>query len=473
MSRDRWLAVVGCLLSVAAASAVSRLLVAGVPPVTTPPDGPPVVARGSSTTAAGSPVPTSLPTVRSTVSIPGPLGPVRGVVVQPRPAGPPAGWPGLVVLAGAGPSRAESMLSWAERLAERGVAVLTFDKRVQDYSFVQRDFRALSTDAVAAAELFRTVPGIDPLRVGAAGFSEGGWIVPLMAEQDPRLATMVQLSGPNVSPNEQIAWQVHSGLAEASAPPSARAAVLRALGMPLPGGLLDFGRFRPEPSLSAARVPLLTVFGLADATVPTEDGAAAVLAARTAPTTIRLMPGLGHGLQDPDSQPAAEVVDLVAAWVTDPTTAPADVAGGPPEQRYGAVRVEVTPAWLAPALAAGTAAVLVGALGTALSGRRTRPEGGRFPVPSRPGLVALGTWLGHHLGLGGLVVTGLLGGGTIPMAVAWAVVKLSSLAAVVAVPLAARARPGISSPARAFFAGLALSGAMVFAVLSGGLTRPW
>jgi uncharacterized protein len=75
-------------------------------------------------------------------------------------------------------------------LAAQGVATLVFDKRgtgCSQGSYTQH-FEVLAGDVVAAARWLRTQPEVRGAAIGLAGFSQGGWVAPLAARQDPALA---------------------------------------------------------------------------------------------------------------------------------------------------------------------------------------------------------------------------------------------------------------------------------------------
>lgn len=179
------------------------------------------------------------------------------------------------------------------------------------------------------------------------------------------------------------------------------------------------------------------MIGLADATVPVEDGAGHALAARhqRGYTTIRFVPDLGHGLRQSSGSPSTLVAAVVASWVQSPELQRAGgVRGGPARQRNRQVSLSEPPAGLTPVLYLSGALTLVGfALNRV--GRRRLPRSRRAAVRRLDGLaaVALFTWLGNHVGLLGLAVTGALGAGAVPMAACWVLVKVSSAAVVVAI----------------------------------------
>ena len=479
--RPPWTVLVGCVLALVAVSALSRQV---APAPATADDrvaGPALVPRDGDLPAVEAPPAGVTGSTSSPVTVPTAVGTAAGTVVLPQGRPPAAGWPGLVLVHGSGDGRGTSMLPWAEQLARRGIAVAVYDKRGPGYSAAVRDFGALADDAVAAADVLRGVAGVDPARVGMAGFSEGGWVVPLAAVRDPRLVGVVQLSGPNVMPNQQIAWQLDVGLADASAPRAARSALLNALSLRFPGNLMAFGRFDPRPSLAAADVPLLAVFGLADSTVPIEDGAATVLASRrsgTASTTVLVVPGLGHGLTAPAGGPSDDVVGLVAGWLAAPPAGPrVEVRGSAAQQRHATPVLRPPLAGFTPVLFISSTLVLLGLVLNRL-GRRSAPPGPRHRPWDVAATAALIAAVGNHLGLAGLAVAAVLGGGPVAAALAWLVVKIGSAATVVATaralvldPPGRPSRPGTGL--RRAGGLIAALGGVGLAVVGGALTAPW
>jgi uncharacterized protein len=88
----------------------------------------------------------------------------------------------------------------------RGVAVLLTDKRGSGASagdWRTASFDDLAADALAGVAYLRGRREIDSTRVGLLGLSQGGWIAPLAAAREPRVAFVVDVSGAAVSFAEQ------------------------------------------------------------------------------------------------------------------------------------------------------------------------------------------------------------------------------------------------------------------------------
>ena len=138
-----------------------------------------------------------------------------GTLSMPKGAGP---FPAVVLVAGSGPQdRDETIgpnaplrdLAWG--LASSGIAVLRYDKRTRVYASEMAADSANITvkqettdDAIAAVDLLRSTPGVDPARVFLAGHSLGGYLAPRIAAQVPgRLAGIAMLEA-NSTPLPQL-----------------------------------------------------------------------------------------------------------------------------------------------------------------------------------------------------------------------------------------------------------------------------
>src|SRR5690606_38669733 len=123
----------------------------------------------------------------------------------PDGAGP---FPAVVLVHGSGPhDRDETIgpnrpfLDIARGLAAQGIAVLRYDKRTrarpQDYADGTITIDSETTDdAVAAVEVLRKVPGVDPARVYVLGHSQGAMMAPRIAAKSAHVAGLVLLAAP-------------------------------------------------------------------------------------------------------------------------------------------------------------------------------------------------------------------------------------------------------------------------------------
>jgi len=131
--------------------------------------------------------------------------PLPGTLTLPTGAGP---FPAVVLVHGSGPEDRDETIGpnktfkdLALGLAARGVAVLRYEKRTQQYAgklggiatFTVKD--ETIDDAVAAVAALRREPRIDPARIFVLGHSLGGALLPRIAAADPKIAGLISLAG--------------------------------------------------------------------------------------------------------------------------------------------------------------------------------------------------------------------------------------------------------------------------------------
>ncbi len=190
-----------------------------------------------------------------------------------RPAGAPTGRPGMVLVHGGG---GKAFKDWADHWAKRGYVALAMDLsgngpngRLPDGGPDQSDeskFRNFSETgvrdmwtyhAVAAVvrghSLLRSLPEVDPERVGLTGISWGGYLTCIVAGIDPRFKVAVPVYGCGFL-GENSYWKDKSLAAMA---PEARGLWLRL--------------FDPSQYLGSVRGPILFVNGTTDFAYPLDS----------------------------------------------------------------------------------------------------------------------------------------------------------------------------------------------------------
>ena len=127
----------------------------------------------------------------------------------------------VVIVHGSDPVKRE--MEFAKRLAEEGIAVLTYDKRgvgesggvyvgpsVGTNNIDTTNLNLLSHDASAAVNTFRTYLKDKKTPIGLVGFSQAGWIIPIAANKDPQIEFMVLFSCPTITTLEQLRFQFYT-----------------------------------------------------------------------------------------------------------------------------------------------------------------------------------------------------------------------------------------------------------------------
>ena len=198
---------------------------------------------------------------------------------------------------GSGMQTKDSCRFLADRFLSRGMATLCFDKRgvgqsTGTFVFVgAKDsipaFDDLSSDMAAGVAFLRTRPEIDAKRIGLAGVSQAGWIMPLAA-QKARPAFMVLMVGPTVSVGIE---GFYSRIVEDTTAPVEE-------GYRQLPSFTGFHGFDPRPVLEALNVPGLWLLGGEDRSIPTPATVAILdhLIASGKPYAHVVFPGFGHNL---------------------------------------------------------------------------------------------------------------------------------------------------------------------------------
>jgi dienelactone hydrolase len=257
------------------------------------------------------------------------------------PAGPIAA--AVVLVHGSGPAdRDETIgpnapfrdLAWG--LADRGIAVLRYDKRTRvhgaklagDKDFTVREETV--EDALLAAALLRKHDRIDPARVFVLGHSLGGTLAPRIAADDRSLAGIVILAG-ETRPFWDVAREQLAYLASVTPSTLTVERGLQTLRQAAPEAYWkDFEAYSPTRTAATLTLPMLILQGERDYQVTLADlqGWRAALRGR-AGVTIKSYPTLNHlflpgeGKSVPSEYERAGhipefVLDDIATWLRAP-----------------------------------------------------------------------------------------------------------------------------------------------------------
>jgi dienelactone hydrolase len=269
--------------------------------------------------------------------------------------------PALILVHGSGPQDRDATLGpnkpfrdLAAGLASRGVAVLRYEKRTRQHPAKMAALRTLTVkeetidDVLAAAELLRTTPGINPDAVYVLGHSLGGTVIPRIADADPKLAGFIVLAGLTRPLVETIAAQVrYIALADGTISAAERQQIAdtervvqelnklqpedAASGRLIAGApasyWLDLRNYDPASAAKAIQRPMLVLQGERDYQVTMEDfkrwrdaltGRSSVTFKSYPALNHLFIPGRGPSMPAEYQQPghvAEEVVRDIAAWV--------------------------------------------------------------------------------------------------------------------------------------------------------------
>jgi uncharacterized protein len=132
---------------------------------------------------------------------------LAGDVLLPRSSGPHAA---VVIIHSSGNQSRNGPIGYfrliANLFAANGFAVMVYDKRgvgKSTGSWSNATFEELAGDVRAAVAALRAEPNVDKDHVGLWTLSQGGWIAPIVAASDPRIAFLTLVSGAATSPAQQ------------------------------------------------------------------------------------------------------------------------------------------------------------------------------------------------------------------------------------------------------------------------------
>jgi pimeloyl-ACP methyl ester carboxylesterase len=104
-----------------------------------------------------------------------------------------------------------------DTLPSVGIATLIYDRRGEGASggSPAGTYRVLAADLRAWIRKLQADPRIDPGRIGLWGISQGGWVAPLAAADEPGTALLVVVSSAGVTPGAQMIFATSALLREA------------------------------------------------------------------------------------------------------------------------------------------------------------------------------------------------------------------------------------------------------------------
>ncbi|HET9322971.1 MAG TPA: hypothetical protein VFO03_03775 [Gaiellaceae bacterium] len=147
-------------------------------------------------------------------------------------------------------------------------------------------------DVEAQARFLAAQPEVDPARIGIAGASQAGWIMPLAASREPAIRFMLGLVSPTLTQGETDLWanlNDHGRSLPARTDEDMEGEVRRTG----PSGV------DPMPAIRALRVPAFWLWGGKDRTVPSRLCAERLDPVAREPgrdLSYRIFPGGTHGL---------------------------------------------------------------------------------------------------------------------------------------------------------------------------------
>jgi dipeptidyl aminopeptidase/acylaminoacyl peptidase len=268
--------------------------------------------------------------------------------------------PAVVLVHGSGPNDEDETigalkvfkdLAWG--LASRGVAVLRYDKRTRVGGGAKTQKEEVEDAAHAAIALLHAQPEVDPARIALLGHSQGAYLAPRIAKDDPAIKRVVVLAGPTRSLEDSIVAQLRyfaslqpndAKLSDAIKDAErfkkdvenhalkADDVVKDPFGTSLPGAyFLDVRGYHPERVAAQLSIPILVLQGERDYQVTLADDFPAWKSALASKknVTLRTYPGLTHAFTRGEGPPSPaeyekpehvdeKVIDDIAAFLKAP-----------------------------------------------------------------------------------------------------------------------------------------------------------
>lgn len=227
----------------------------------------------------------------------------------------------IVVVHGSG--QETRMTDFAVQLANKGISVLTYDKRgvgesggvyagpeVGTNNISSDNLTLLAEDANAAVN--KLLQYNENLPVGLVGFSQAGWIIPIAANKNPSIDFMVLFSCPVITTLEQLRFQFYTNgrtdFWENHTEEDAREHINN------DPDRYQFTATDPKVALKTLSIPGLWLFGEKDIQIPVKMCMEYLntFKAQGKPFEYTLFPALGHNTAfATDTIP----VDVAVQWI--------------------------------------------------------------------------------------------------------------------------------------------------------------
>tara|TARA_R110000868_G_scaffold284033_1_gene544527 strand:- start:3804 stop:4703 length:900 start_codon:yes stop_codon:yes gene_type:complete len=247
---------------------------------------------------------------------------LAGSILMPKKA-----FAAVVIVHGSDPVKRE--MDFAIRLAKKGIAVLTYDKRgvgesggvyvgpsVGTNNIDTTNLILLSDDASAAVDIFKTYLKDKNTPIGLIGFSQSGWIIPIAASKNPKIEFIVLYSCPTITTLEQLRFQFYTNgdnnFWENHTELEAREHIRN------DSDRYQFTATDPKKYLNSLSIPGLWLFGELDIQIPVKLCIEQLnrLKSQGKPFEYTLFSALGHNTSSVD---ITETIDISIEWIKQKT----------------------------------------------------------------------------------------------------------------------------------------------------------
>ncbi len=249
---------------------------------------------------------------------PNSTGVMAGTLYLPNEPGP---HPVVIYHWGSGPWH---RLSYDQHIVKywlmNGIGVMSYDRRgIGGSSGVCCDpeIELLASDVISTYQVIRDLPQVDPLRIGAHGYSQGGWVVVNAAAREPGLNFIVSGVGPAVSLGEEDAYSNLTGDDDCRPTNRSDQELDRLMADISPSG------YDPRPDLALMTQQGFWFYGALDTSIPWRQSIAVLEETKLAygkDFEIVLFPNANHnmvldGAMCESDGPMQNIVDPIMDWL--------------------------------------------------------------------------------------------------------------------------------------------------------------
>lgn len=200
---------------------------------------------------------------------------LSGTLILPVGAGP---FPVVISVHGSGRTTRNNNSFIFDDLAPAGIAVLKFDKRgvglsTGEYVDVNaatsvEAFDELADDVVAWVDFLSKHKNIDAGKIGLAGASQAGWIIPVAAAKSDKIKFMINVVGPTVTVGREAHYSLLTKGQQFDNNDVVNGFTITEL-TNFVDGYNGFQGFDPLPTLNQIDIPGLWIYGRLDESIPT------------------------------------------------------------------------------------------------------------------------------------------------------------------------------------------------------------
>ena len=210
-------------------------------------------------------------------------GKVKAAAIVREPIGAPKGHAACLFMHGSGTGKSsEAYGDIARAMATASITTLVPDKRLDNYSMLNRDYVSSANDYAKSLRILRHWTGVSAAKTGIYAESEGTWIATVLTREHPDLAFAVLTSSPVVSGRQQTAMAATSYLKSAGAPEAVIRIIPKLTSLSIGGIGPNYADFDASYYRRSLTMPLLINYGTQDTAMPIEQGARLLVQAANA-----------------------------------------------------------------------------------------------------------------------------------------------------------------------------------------------